>query len=129
MVDFFTILRRRRVAFCALSAGAFLLCGCQRVSTLGFDTQSAFGSVSLTERCIDLLHRAYPNAEFDVKDRGVKVEGNAATITIAAARKGVPANGPYARGVAVECRFESGILTSFRWTAGPIRPTGVGEAP
>ena len=98
------------------------------MSNLGFDTQSALGSVSLVDRCVDLMHRAYPNAGFDIIDRRVRVEGNAAIATIAAARSGVPVKGPYARDVGVECRFESDILTSFRWTAGPVRPTGIGQA-
>lgn len=98
------------------------------MSTLGFDTQSAFGSVSLADRCVDVMRRAFPNAGFDITDRRVKVDGNAATIGIAAARSAVPANGLYTREVGAECRFESGILTGFRWTAGPVRPSGVGQA-
>jgi hypothetical protein len=106
-----------------------VLAGCERVSNLGFDTQSAVGSVSLAERCVDVMRRAFPHAGFDITDRRVKVEGNAATVGIAATRSAVPAKGPYAREVGVECHFENGILTGFRWTAGPIRPAGVGQAP
>ena len=118
--------RARRLA--ALALPLLALAACERMSNLGFDTQSAFGSVSLADRCIDLMHRAYPNAELAVTDRHVNVEGNAATVLIAATRNGVPAKSPYAREIGVECRFESNILTSFRWTAGPVRAIGVGQA-
>ena len=111
-----------------LALSVLALSSCERMSNLGFDSQSAFGSVSLTDRCIDLMHRAYPNAELDVTNQHVNVEGNAATVLIAATRNGVPAKSPYARAIGVECRFESNILTSFRWTAGPVRSTGVGQA-
>lgn len=114
--------------FTVLAFALLALASCERLSNLGFDTQSAFGSVSLADRCIDVMHRAYPNAELDVADRRVRVEGNAAIATITAARNGVPAKGPYARDIGVECRFESNILTSFRWIAGPVRPTGIGQA-
>ena len=112
----------------ALCFWALMLASCQRISTLGFDTQSAFGSVSLAERCVDIMRRAFPEGGFDVTNRRVKVDGNAAVVGIAATRSAVPANGLYAREVGVECRFENGILTGFGWTAGPVRPSGVGQA-
>lgn len=112
----------------ALALPLLALAACERMSSLGFDTQSAFGSVSLADRCTDLMHRAYPNAELDVTNSHVSVEGNAATVLVAATRNGVSAKSGYAREIGVECRFESNILTGFRWTAGPIRPTGVGQA-
>ena len=36
-------------------------------------------------------------------------------------RKDVPAGGFVLRDVAVECRFDNGVLTGFRWTQGPLR--------
>lgn len=113
----------------AMSCSVIALTGCERLSTIGFDTKSAFGSVSLADRCSDIMNRAFPGAGFDITDRRVDVEGNDATVTIAAARNDVPANGPYAHAVGAECRFENGILTGFRWTSGPLRPSGVGQAP
>jgi hypothetical protein len=128
MIDFFAIFTRRMTPVSALCFCVLMLASCQRMSTLGFDTQSAFGSVSLAERCVDIMHRAFPEGGFDINSRRVKVEGNAAVVGIAATRDAVPANGLYAREVGVECRFENGILTGFRWTAGPVRPSGVGQA-
>jgi hypothetical protein len=128
MMDFLAILTQRTMRLLAPCFCALMLASCQRMSTLGFDTQSAFGSVSLAERCVDIMRRAFPEGGFDVTNRRVKVEGNAATVGIAATRSAVPANGLYAREVGVECRFENGVLTGFRWTAGPVRPSGVGQA-
>jgi hypothetical protein len=128
MMDFFAILARQMMRLSALSSCALMLASCQRMSTLGFDTQSAFGSVSLAERCVDVMRRAFPEGGFDVTNRRVKVDGNAAVVGIAATRSAIPVNGLYAREVGVECRFDNGILTGFRWTAGPVRPPGVGQA-
>jgi hypothetical protein len=47
-------------------------------------------------------------------------------VTVQGVRKSVPENSRYARSVAVECRFEGGVLTGFRWIAGPIRAATTG---
>jgi len=99
------------------------------MSTLGFDTQSAFGSVGLADRCVDIVRRAFPNGDLDIANRRVKVEADASIVAIAAVRRDVAAKGPYARDIAAECRYESNILIGFRWMSGPIRPTGIGQAP
>ncbi|HKT17121.1 MAG TPA: hypothetical protein VJR47_03700 [Stellaceae bacterium] len=92
------------------------------MSDLDFDAQSAFGSVSLVDRCGDFLHRAFPNSAIKIGDTHVEAEMDRATVTVAATRTGVPEGGAYLRDVAVECRFENGVLTGFRWTKGPLRP-------
>ena len=92
------------------------------MSDLGFDAQSAFGSVSLGGRCSDFMHRAFPNNPIDVTKTQVQAHLDSTTVEIAAIRRDVTEGGPYAREVGVECRFENGILTGFRWTKGPVRP-------
>ncbi len=129
MIAVLGTLGRRAWVVAPLSCAAIALTGCQRLSSLGFDTQSAFGSVGFADRCIDFVNRAFPDAGFDITDRRVDVAGNDATVAIAAVRSDVPANGRYAREIGAECRFENGILTGFRWTAGPLRPPDVGQAP
>jgi hypothetical protein len=121
--------RGRHAAVIVAVASVVALSGCERLSSIGFDTKSAFGSVGFADRCIDIMNRAFPDAGFEITDRRVDVPGNEATIVIAAIRHAIPANGRYAREVAAECRFENGILTGFRWTAGPLRPPNVGQAP
>lgn len=94
---------------------------------VGYDAQSKFGSVSLGDRCVDFMRRAFPDTRIDVTSRQVNVDGNAATTLVRGERSGVPAGGPYARDVGVECRFDNGVLTGFRWTSGPIRLSGDGQ--
>ena len=113
----------------AVAGGLLTLAGCSRMSTLGFDTKQALGSVSLVDRCSDFMHRAFPDSTIDVADSHVGTETANATVTVQGVRSDVPANSTYARKVAVECRFETGVLTSFRWTAGPILAAGPGSAP
>jgi hypothetical protein len=115
--------------FLAVVPVALALAGCGRMNELGFDTKMAVGSVSLTDRCSDLMHRAYPESAIDVTDSHVATDAENATVTVEGVRRDVATNSGYARDVAVECRFAGGILTGFRWTAGPLRPTTTGQAP
>jgi hypothetical protein len=119
------------VPIAVLASGIVTLAGCSRLTTLGFDTKEALGSVSLVDRCSDFMHRAFPDSAIEVA--GSHVDTNAAaanaTVTVQGIRDGVLANSTYARDIAVECRFEAGILTGFRWTAGPIRAANPGSTP
>lgn len=124
----FRIERRVIGMAAALFLATFGLSGCQRMATIGFDTQSAFGSVSLVDRCADIMRRALPASGLEITDRRVDADMNAATVDISGVRGGVPPTGLYAREVGVTCRFENGILTGFRWTRGPIRPADAGQA-
>ena len=128
MLDRFRFSRCSRPAL-ALASLALLLAGCDWASGVGFDAQSAMGSVSLGERCVDFMRRAFPDTRLDATDRKVSAESDSTTVVITADRRNVPADGLYARKVGVECRFENGVLTSFRWTEGPIRPLNTGQAP
>ena len=112
-----------------LAAGLLALAGCSRMSTLGFDTKEALGSVSLVDRCSDFMHRAFPGGTIDIADSHVATDTAHATVTVQGVRSDVPANSTYARNVAVECRFDAGVLTGFRWTAGPILAASPGSAP
>ncbi|HLI19612.1 MAG TPA: hypothetical protein VKV32_00730 [Stellaceae bacterium] len=89
----------------------------------------AVGSVSLIDRCSDFMHRAYPQEGITISGTHLTTDLPNATVTVNAIRSGVPANSAYARDIAVECRFENGILTGFRWTAGPVRSATTGQVP
>lgn len=115
--------------FAPLGLTAVALAGCSRMSDVSFDAKLALGSVSLVDRCSDFMHRAFPETPIDVAGSRVSNDAQNATVTIDGVREGVPASGAYARNVAVECRFEGGILTGFRWLAGPVRPATTGQAP
>lgn len=115
--------------FAPLLGGLVALAGCSRMNALAFDTRLAVGSVGLVDRCSDFMHRAYPGTPIAVVGSHVATGIESATITIEAVRSDVPANSNYARNVAVECRFEGGILTGFRWTKGPVRRGAPGQVP
>ncbi len=114
--------RLRTAAACAALGLAIALGGCTRMADMGFDAQSAFGSVSLADRCGDFVHRAFPNSGIEVTGSKVNAELDSSSVEVAATRSDVPPGGLYARDIAAECRFKNGILTSFRWTKGPVRP-------
>lgn len=125
-----TLNLRQILGFTGLAAAALALAGCSRFSEVGFDTKLAVGSVSLIDRCSDFMHRAYPDSGIDIVGSHVATDAENAVVTVAGVRSDVPADSAYARDVAVECRFAGGVLTGFRWTAGPIRAAaGSGPAP
>lgn len=124
-----TLNLRQIPRFAVLAVAALALAGCSRFSELGFDTQLAVGSVSLVDRCSDFMHRAYPESGIEVTGSHVETDSENAVVTVDGVRSGVPANSAYARNIAVECRFAGGVLTGFRWTAGPILRAGTGPAP
>jgi hypothetical protein len=105
------------------------LAGCSRMSEAGFDTRMKLGSVSMVDRCSDFMSRAFPNSDIKIVDNHVDTTMDSALVTVQGVRNSVPENSPYARSVAVECHFEGGVLTGFRWIAGPIRAATTGQAP
>jgi hypothetical protein len=74
----------------------------------------------MAERCANFMTRAYPDAAIDITRSEAAAES---LTTIAAKIEGVrtdlPPHAPLPRFIAVECRFENGVLTGFRWTKGP----------
>jgi hypothetical protein len=74
----------------------------------------------MAERCADIMKLADPGADIDI----TKSEAAATSLTTILAhvegmRADTPPRLPAPRKLAVECRFDDGILTGFRWTAGP----------
>jgi hypothetical protein len=113
----------------AAAAGLLALAGCSRMGEVGFDTKMALGSVSMVDRCSDFMSRAFPNGDIDVVGSHVDADAKSALVTVQGVRNGVPESSPNARSVAVECHYEGGVLTRFRWIAGPIRGATTGQAP
>lgn len=93
---------------------------CARMTQAEYDLKSSMGSVSMGERCVHFMRRAFPGGDIGVTARHVTTTIDTVTVDISGVRRNEPANGPYARGVGVECLFKGGILTSFRWTKGPV---------
>jgi hypothetical protein len=74
----------------------------------------------MAERCADFMARAFPGADIAIG----KSEATATSLTTIVAdvegvRADLPPHAPRSRLLAVECRFEDGVLTGFRWTKGP----------
>ena len=105
---------------------ALALAGCGEV---GVDTRMALGSVSMVDRCSDFMSRAFPNGDIDVVNSHIATDTQGALVTVQGVRDSVPENSSYARNVAVECHYQNGVLTDFRWIAGPIRGAAIGQAP
>jgi hypothetical protein len=115
--------------FAATAAVLFAIAGCSRLSEVGFDSKMALGSVSTADRCSDFMRRAFPDGDIEIVGSHIDSALESALVTVQGVRKSVSENSPYARSVAVECHFEGGVLTGFRWTAGPIRAARTGQAP
>ena len=76
--------------------------------------------IGLAERCAEIMQLAFPSSAIEIG----KSDAAATSLTTIVAhvegtRTDMPAGGPLVRDLAVECRFDNNILTSFRWTAGP----------
>ena len=117
------------LGFAAATGMLLALTGCSRMSAVGFDTKLALGSVSMVDRCSDFMNRAFPDGDIDVVSSHIATDMQSALVTVQGVRNDVPENSAYARSVAVECHYEGGILTGFRWIAGPIRGATTGQTP
>jgi hypothetical protein len=108
-------MRRIKWSFALLASGPlWLIAGCHLVPSGG-----------MADRCADIMQQAFPGADINITKR----EAGATNLTtvvahVAGIRTDMPPHGPLPRDLAVECRFDSGILTEFRWTAGPLRAAG-----
>lgn len=79
---------------------------------------------SLTDRCADVMRQAFRGGGIKVTKEEALAPPTASVASFATAVEGVreklPEGSPLRRDVAVECEFNDGILTSFRWTKGPL---------
>jgi hypothetical protein len=100
---------RRPVSRVLLIAVACSLGGCSIVPQGG-----------MAERCADFMTRADPGAHIDIT--GSKAAAQSLTTSVATVegvRIDLPQETAVPRHIAVECRFENGVLIGFRWTKGP----------
>ncbi len=112
-------------AICSLSF--LLLAGCGLWDSAGdtagdtiFGTQMAVGSASYVDRCIDVMKKTYPDARFEVTSKRLGIGSNTALVDVQASRSDQPASTKTPRDVAVQCRFDGGVLADFHWTASPL---------
>jgi hypothetical protein len=104
---------RRRAAKVLLPAVACCLAGCGVAAR--FVPQGG-----MADRCADFMVEAYPTADIDITKRGA-VATSLTTIVarVEGVRTDLPLHARLPPLLAVECRFENSVLTSFRWTKGP----------
>ncbi len=87
---------------------------------------------SLGDRCADAMKEAFPGSGIKVTNTHVTQDSAGASLTamiarVEGVRPDVSAGSTLAHDVAVECRFEENVLTSFRWTAGPLQRPAAGR--
>jgi hypothetical protein len=74
----------------------------------------------MADRCADFMVKAFPGADIDItKSSAVAISLTTIVAKVEGARTDLPPHPVRARWLAAECRFDSDILTSFRWTKGP----------
>jgi len=96
---------------------------CSALGLAGCDTR--LRDESLLDRCGDAMQQAFPQTEIKVTKKALVAQETqsyaASVVTAEGERNDLPADSPLPRDIAVECRFDNGILTGFRWTKGPLR--------
>ncbi len=77
--------------------------------------------IGLAGRCADIMQRAFPGANIEIGKSEASATGLTTIVAhVEGVRSDMPPEGPLARNLAVECRFDENILTGFRWAAGPL---------
>jgi hypothetical protein len=102
----------------SVSRALLLLFGCGLGGCAAVDRVAP--QTGMAERCARFMTEAYPGAAFDIK--GSQAAATSLTTIVAkveAVRTDLPANAAVPHRLAVECRFDNGVLTGFRWTKGP----------
>jgi hypothetical protein len=95
------------------SALLFLVVG---GSLTGCDIREA----GLAERCADVMRQAFPGGGIEIRSMEAQAVMSSGIARVDGVREKVAPDGGVLRDVAVECRFEDGVLTGFRWIAGPL---------
>jgi hypothetical protein len=95
--------------------------GCSDLNNAYSDMAYKVADISLIDRCTHFAEQAYPQLRLTEAKTQSSSNINTTTTRIEGVNENGSSTGSLARDIAVECRFENGILTDFRWTAGPFR--------
>src|ERR1700730_4189607 len=77
------------------------------------------GSVSMADRCGEVMKAAMPFAGSDIEKRTSENAGVKTIVArVEAVRSDLPADGKLPRDLAAECKFDNTVLVGFRWTKG-----------
>jgi hypothetical protein len=106
---------KQRWRFVLLVQAALTLAGC------GLAPKALTGPPDPGEQCASLLDEAFPGGDIAITAKKIVPNSiTTTTITIDGTRDIEP-SAALARDVAVECRFERGVLLDFHWTKPPFR--------
>ncbi|MBV9553417.1 MAG: hypothetical protein JO032_11555 [Alphaproteobacteria bacterium] len=112
-------MQRSAIAACVAAAG--LIAGCDTAHTLGGKINP--DTLSLADRCADIMQRAMPFADIDIGQRSSEGSGVRKILArVEGSRDDLPKDVPAGRELGVECEFTDGMLTGFRWTKGGPAP-------
>jgi hypothetical protein len=76
-------------------------------------------SVGMADRCAEIMKKAMPYADIDLGQRTSEASGVSTIVArVEGTRSDLPKDAPGDRDLAVECRFDNGVLTDFHWTKG-----------
>jgi hypothetical protein len=76
-------------------------------------------SIGLADRCADILRRAMPFVDIDIAKLSSKSVGISRILAeVDGTRQDMAKDAAGERDLAVECQFDSAILTGFRWLKG-----------
>ncbi|HWK44239.1 MAG TPA: hypothetical protein VNT30_05950 [Stellaceae bacterium] len=92
---------------------------CSLLAACGTSTRGLV-DVGLPDRCADVMESAFPGSDIEVTDQHALAVMTTAKVELRGVRKDVAPGTPTRRDIAVECQFDHEVLTSFRWTAGPL---------
>jgi hypothetical protein len=73
------------------------------------------------EQCAAVLDEAFPGGDIAITAKKITPNSITATIVTIEGTRNVEPSAALARDVAVECRFERGVLLDFHWTKPPFR--------
>jgi hypothetical protein len=92
---------------------AGLLTGC------GLSRRIAPDTVSLADRCSEIMKAAMPFADIDIGNRSSQsTDIRTIVVHVEGTRTDKAGNDQVGHDLAAECTFEDGVLTGFHWTKG-----------
>jgi len=110
----------RHFLVCGVAAACLALTGCG-VGEWAHNVGGRINpdSLGLADRCANIMKAAMPSADMDIKSRASQNTGiDTMTAQVTATRTDHPDDKGIARDLAVECKFDDGVLIDFHWTSG-----------
>jgi hypothetical protein len=94
---------------------ALTLAGC------GLAPKALTGPPEPGEQCATLLDEAFPGGDIAITAKKIVPNSITTTTVTIEGTRDIEPSAALAREVAVECRFERGVLLEFHWTKPPFR--------